>query len=432
MSTVDARTVPLDPTSRERLAAGGLDYRIVSGEGDPFAGFMRAVDRGFLEAEPSDAQIDGARMSLGERGARLVGVYDEATGGQTPVSTIDSWVTPTTVPGGELDMWAISVVTVAGTHRRRGIARAMLEGELRAAAGAGLAMAGLTVTEATIYGRYGFGPAVPVVELTVDAAKAGWRAYQPQARLQYVERPRLAEALGEVHERVRTRRAGNIPGWSGRWRGFAGTSPGAKDGDKIRGVIAVDAEGATVGAMAYSLKENGADYTRHTFAISHLVADTPDAYAALWRFAVQHDLVATVTAGLQPLDAALPWLVADERAVSQRVMDHGWLRILDVARALEGRAYSADVSAVIRTHDPLDIAAGTWRVEIVSGRASVTATDEEPDVEIGIAELSSVYLGAVPLTGLGEAGRATGDAEVLTALDRALRTDRAPHLSIVY
>ena len=59
-------------------------------------------------------------------------------------------------------MWAISMVTVAATHRRRGIARGLLEGELRAAASAGVPMAGLTVTEATIYGRYGFGPAVPV------------------------------------------------------------------------------------------------------------------------------------------------------------------------------------------------------------------------------------------------------------------------------
>ncbi|MFP3813618.1 GNAT family N-acetyltransferase, partial [Bacillus sp. SIMBA_005] len=79
-----------------------------------------------------------------------------------PVATTNAWVTPLTIPGGgELDMWAISMVTVAATHRRRGIARSLLEGELRAAVSAGVPMAGLTVSEATIYGRYGFGSAIP-------------------------------------------------------------------------------------------------------------------------------------------------------------------------------------------------------------------------------------------------------------------------------
>ena len=52
---------------------------------------------------------------------------------------MNSWVTPMTVQGGaHVPMWAISAVTVAATHRRRGIARNLLEGELRAAAQPGL------------------------------------------------------------------------------------------------------------------------------------------------------------------------------------------------------------------------------------------------------------------------------------------------------
>ncbi|MGU7753863.1 GNAT family N-acetyltransferase, partial [Klebsiella pneumoniae] len=76
------------------------------------------------------------------------------------MATVDSWVSELTVsPGRTIPLWSISAVTVAPTHRRRGIATAMLTGELRAAAAAGYALAGLTVTEATIYGRWGFSPA---------------------------------------------------------------------------------------------------------------------------------------------------------------------------------------------------------------------------------------------------------------------------------
>ena len=76
-----------------------------------------------------------------------------------PVATIASWIGELTVPGGRgIPSCAISAVTVAPTHRRRGIARAMLEGELGAALDAGAPIAMLTVSESTLYGRYGFAP----------------------------------------------------------------------------------------------------------------------------------------------------------------------------------------------------------------------------------------------------------------------------------
>ena len=180
MTSIDARDVPADTTSTERLAGAGLDYRVVDLSDDASAsGFERAVDRGFLGPEPTSDMLAQVRKTFAER--RNVGVYEKnAPAAALPVATIDGWITPLTVPGGaEIGMWAISVVTVAATHRRRGIARALLEGELRAAASAGVAIAGLTVSEATIYGRYGFGAAIPVARHTVETRRAGWSGPTP-------------------------------------------------------------------------------------------------------------------------------------------------------------------------------------------------------------------------------------------------------------
>lgn len=427
----DARNVPIDEISRKRLAERGLDYRTVPTDGDGFAPFQQASARGFLEGEATAELIEAMRRWWDERRTRSIAVYDAgSTETTTPAATVASWVTPLTVPGGELDMWAISDVTVAGTHRRRGIARAMLEGELRAAADAGLAIAGLTVSEATIYGRYGFGPAIPVAGVRVDTRRAGWIGGAPALRPEYVERADLADALAEVHERSRAERVGDIAGFSSRWERIAGIGPGQPDGTKTRGIVVRDETGAIRGAMAFTLTPDETDFTKHTLAIGHLVGDGADARAALWRFALQHDLVSTVTAQLQPVDDALPWLVADQRAVIRTVHDHGWLRILDLPAAFGARTYAADADVTIRVRDPLGFADGTWRLH--TGRAIAEPSAADPDIELGVAELATVFLGGAPLAALADAGRASGDAAAIRALDAALRPARAPHLSIWY
>lgn len=212
MTSIDHRDVPADQTSRERLRTRGLDYRVVDQRDEARAvPFQRAVHRGFLGGEPTTESLTHDRKTLATR--RTVGVFEQdAADDAKPIGTVDAWVTPMTIPGGEIDMWAISGVTVAATHRRRGIARSLLEGELRAAASAGVPLAGLTVSEATIYARYGFGAALPAVRYTVDTRRAGWGGHAPAGRLEYREREELVEDLASVHDRDRVTRSGRIPG----------------------------------------------------------------------------------------------------------------------------------------------------------------------------------------------------------------------------
>jgi len=435
MAALDARDVPVDPRSKERLSASGLEYRIVD-MSDPAQrrGFARADARGFLDKEPDDETIRLMGEMMSER--RNVGVY--APGDEMPVATVDSWVTPMTVPGdagSHVDMWAISAVTVAATHRRRGIARNLLEGELRAAAAAGVPIAGLTATEATIYGRYGFGPAIPVAQLQVDARRAGGislPAVGDPTTVEYIEPDALLTALGEVHERTRLDRSGDIPGWSLRWRRMAGLVPGDERSRAVRGVRAADAGGVTRGVLAYTLDELSEEFGAD-LAIRHLDAETPEALRALWAFAVNHDLIRTVRADLRPVDDPLPWLVANQRAVQVTVHDHGWLRILDVPAVLAARTYRAPLDLVLRVSDPLGFAEGSWRLRVGrDGRGSVDVTTDAPDVELGVDMLSSLSLGGVSATTLRTAGRISATEAAAVAIQDAFGTAAAPALSIWY
>lgn len=433
MTVIDSRDIPADPESTERLAAGSLNYRVVDGSDATRAElFQRATTRGFLGAEPSAEELAFGQQTFDAR--RNTGVYETPAADTMPVATIDSWVTPVTLPGGgELPMWAISGVTVSATHRRRGIARALLEGELRSAVSAGVPIAGLTVSEATIYGRYGFGSALPMARFAVDTRRAGWAGPSVDGRVEYVDREGLATALGAVHDRARSARSGQIPGWPSRWTGIAGLAPGNTDGAKVRGIRFLDRDGELRGAMAFTLNERSGSF-RFALDVRLLVAETPEAKAALWRFALQHDLVDEVTADLRPLDDALPWLVRDPRGVTQTVHDHGWLRILDITTALTARTYSAPLDAVIRVSDPLGFTAGDWRLRVdARGAATVDAADgRQADAELDVSALSILFAGGVRAASLHGAGRIAADRDVVEALDRAFAAFPTPALDIWY
>jgi predicted acetyltransferase len=165
-----------------------------------------------------------------------------------------------------------------------------------------------------------------------------------------------------------------------------------------------------------------------------MVTETPDAAAALWRFALQHDLVDTVTADLRPLDDPLPWLVADPRGVTVVEHDHGWLRILDLPAALRARTFSAPLDVVLRVDDPLGFTTGDWHLRVdADGNADVArSTGGDPDVTLSISALSSLYAGAMRAGTLRGAGRISADAATAEALDRALVSFPAPTLDIWY
>lgn len=437
MQILDARGVPIDAQSERRLSASDLDYRVVDmADAGAARAFARAEARGFLGTDPTDDIVRGIRETMNER--RNVGVFARSAAADAlPVATVSSWITPMAVPGPEgahLPMWAISAVTVSGTHRRRGIARNLLKGELRAAAEAGVPIAGLTVSEATIYGRYGFGPAIPVARMQVDARRSGGIALpgSDEVTLEYVEQETLAAVLGAVHERTSRLSAGDIPGWPMRWRRMAGLEPDDAKARAVRGVRALDATGATRGVLAYTLDELSDEFGAD-LAVRHLDAETPEALRALWAFAVNHDLIRTVHADLRPIDDPLPWLVVDQRAVQTTVHDHGWLRILDVPAALTARTYRAPLDLVLQVADPLGFAEGTWRMRVDDdGVATIEASTNTPDVVLDVAALSSLYLGGVRATTLHAAARISAAADVARALENAFGTATAPILTIWY
>jgi predicted acetyltransferase len=426
--------LPVDAMSAARAEAAGLRLvRLDNDDPDEFAAWQRSVARGFFDGEPNEARRRAGMEFLGYR--RLIAVLDPgAPDPQEPVATFATWAGGLSVPGGEVPSCAVSSVTVAPTHRRRGLARAMMEGELRTAVEAGLPVASLTVSESTLYGRYGFGSAASAASLTIDTKRAGWAGPVPAGRVDFISRERWRALAPDVFDRVRAVRPGEFEMPGGHWDRFAGTRPDAEKPELLRAVQYADPAGTVQGLALYRIEENEDDWARSRVQISSLIADGDDAYAALWRYFVEMDLIGTVRIAEQTLDEPLLWMVADRRAVTVTVRDHHYVRILDVPAALQGRRYEAPGRFRLEVADPLGIAAGTFALEVdAQGTASVREGDDDGEalpVRLGVTELSALYLGEVSALTLARAGRLSCPDPV--ALARTFRWSAPANLSYWY
>jgi predicted acetyltransferase len=442
-------TADPDATSEARLAHAGLRYALVDAR-DPaaFADWLRADDRGFLGPVRDEKQYEVGRAGIGYR--RTIGVYDDglSVDAAVPVATVDSWPAELTIPGSTIETprtlasWAISSVTVAPTHRRRGVARNLLEGELRTAHALGLPMAMLTVSESTIYGRFGFSPAALATDWTIDTRRARWIGPAASGRAEFIGIDLYRQELAELHNRVRLASPGEIDVWPHRWDQLVGaTEPDASRTKQLRAVRHTDTSGATRGLALYRVTGGEPDFSQHVVEVERFDAETPDAASTLWRHLLELDLVTEVKAHLRPLDETLRWQIADFRSAEVKTWEHQYLRVLDVPAAFTARTYAAPGSVVFSVSDALGFAHGEWHlvVELVETtyRATVTRLDAAlagiPTLTLTANELASLYLGGVSATTLVDAGRITestpGDASIA---DGILRAARAPWLSVWY
>ncbi|NYD67065.1 GNAT family N-acetyltransferase [Agromyces atrinae] len=437
MTVLDASTLPDDTTSHAALASQNLDYgRVATDDRAAFVAWLQADARGFHQPRSTEAQLTESVEHLAER--RTTGVWDATIAdASTPVATVSSWVSSLTVsPERRIPAWAISSVTVAPTHRRRGIARALLEGELRTAAAAGLPLAMLTVTEATIYGRYGFAPAARVTTLDIDRRRVSWRGPRPAGRVQFADPATFAAEASAVSERAALRTPGAVTRPESHVRHLLGLhDPESESSRQARVVRYDDEHGELQGFAVYRVVRTPPSPGRVEF--DELVAATDDAEAALWRFLLEQDFVGSIRAGLRASDERVPWMLDDPRAVAtSSASDHLWLRILDVQAALESRRYAAAGRVVIDVDDALGLASG--RYELVTddaGDARVetidAAREDAPagDIRLGVGELSALLLGDVRWSALAAAGRLAEETPgVAATLDRLFAPERAPHL----
>ena len=396
----------------------------VGKEGDPtderVAGWMQAMTRGFHQGRASEEFRAGWLEHVRADDVAITGAWlnEPRVGpGEIPVATYASF-DKTLNPGGELlPMRMITDVTVAPTHRRRGLLRRLITDDLQDAVDRGVPLAGLTVSEGSIYGRFGFGTATHSWKVEVDTTSKFALREPVEGRVELVEPEEAWPVVEAVFDRFHRTTRGSVPRPRFYRPILTGTFSFEHQGpDKqLRAAVHLDDAGEADGYVLYRHAGYGED--PRTVDVVDLVAVTPSAYLRLWRFLADIDLVQRVRWGRSPSEDPLEWALVEPHA--RKVTGVGgflWVRVLDVPVALAGRPWRADGTVVLEVDDPLGHAAGHWQLRTETGRAEVTRTDAVADVRLAADTLGSLYLGGVSVATLRGAGRLAGEDGAIATL----------------
>ena len=391
-------------------------------------GWIGAVLRGFRDPRPDDEMLTrwvdhyrkdrvtcrGAWLPEGEFGA-----------GPMPVATYAS-LDKTLNAGLELlPLRMITDVTTSATHRRRGLLRRLIEDDLADAVAQGVPVAALTASEATIYGRWGFGPATFGQTVEVDTG-AGFalRSFTDPGRVELIEPADAWPHVKATFDTFHARQYGSVE-WPSQYEDI---HTGAYDfndrgsNGKVRAAVHLDADDAVDGFVIFTPGEE------KSTKVEEMVALTSAAQLSFWAFLASMDHVKKVTFNIAHPHDPLQWALIDlNRAKITAVSEFLWIRVLDVERALAARPWTADGHVVLAVDDPQEHAAGHFAIETVGGRARVTRTDRPADVSVTAETLGSLYLGGVTVGALHRAGRIDGADDRVAELARMADLSEPPY-----
>ncbi|GGV87662.1 GNAT family N-acetyltransferase [Streptomyces massasporeus] len=352
-----------------------------------------------------------------------------------PVGTAGAHSFELTLPGETIvPAPGVTAVGVLPSHRRQGVLSAMMRHQLGELRTRGEFLSVLLASEATIYGRFGYGPATYTQELTVPRHRAALAPPRASATagapvtgadngsVEVLRSAGCGEILEEVYDRYRRAQPGALSRPHRWWDLRAGQPPISPAPRYV--AVHRDADGVPDGYASYSLGE-----PETTLTVDETIATDAAVFTALARFVLNHDLVSRVVFKHVPPQHPLRWQLADFRAGQvSGDMDWLWVRLLDVPRALSARGWFADGELVLDVEDPFLGEHGRHLLTVRDGKADCVPTDREPDLSLDVRDLGSVYLGGTTPSTLVRAGHIRAHRPDAAALADALfRSDRAPH-----
>jgi len=371
---------------------------------DEFREYVRGLELGFgFQADPEN--VDDIRSTT--EFDRTIGVFERGT----MVATAGAYSFELTLPGGTTAPAAgVTAVTVRGTHRRRGLLTAMMDHQLDDVADRGEPMALLTASEGSIYQRFGYGPAS--FECRWSIPTEGTSLRQPSAApgsLRVVSRAEAVPILPAIYERCRRAIPGAVTRSEAWWTRWFKDPEWARDGGSGRFyVLHESVEGTPDGFLAYRQKRSWQHGNpAGTLVVDQLYGEDPEVEAALWQYAIDHDLMHTVLAPERPVDESIRWRLADVRRLQcEQMVEALWVRPLDIPATLAARRYGAADGLVLELRDTFRPAnAGRYLLDGSPEGAEAARTDRAADLTLDVADLGSIYLGGVAPSTLARAGR---------------------------
>lgn len=373
-------------------------------------------------SEPDEHDL--RRVSLvTEPDRTFVGV----TGVGEVVATTGVYSFEVALPGGaSVGCAGVTRVSVRTDHRRRGLLTRLMDAAHGQARERGELVAALWASEAPIYGRYGYGPAVPTVGVELRRAHAGLVRSAPVGDVELVDAADARRLIPPIREQVRAQRPGLLSRSTAWWETLVDDDPpGTRQGASPRFHAIVPGRGYAL----YRVRLRWDDGVPNgEVIVAELHALDAEAAAALWGFVTDVDLTERILAGRRPPDDPLLLLLADP---ARARVDREWplyLRVLDVPGVLTARGYVGSDQLTIEVVDEhIADNHGRFTLSVEQGVADCRRTQRAADLTLDVRELATVLLGGVRTNALHAAGRVVEHtAGAASRFDQLLLTPLAP------
>lgn len=292
----------------------------------------------------------------------------------------------------------LTAVTVAATHRRRGLLSQMISQALQAAVDRGDALAILIAAEWPIYGRFGYAPATRAADYTFHIRRAGATiTADPAGSVRQVEPGELVKYAPDIFDRARRRWVGQVDRPGAWWQRRLGVDRYEPISDARGNWIIHESDDGPDGLLVWKATrdfEIAGGYG--AVSVLDMITASELAYRNLWAYLSGLDVIEEVTLRERPIDEPIRWLLRDGRTLKQTYAgDHTWLRVLDVPAALSVRGYGRSERVVLEIVDPDTggYAAGRYLLDATPEGATCTRTTESADLVLPQRALASSYLG---------------------------------------
>ena len=330
-------------------------------------------------------------------------------------------------------------VGVHPDHRRRGVLTALMRAHLRWTRDeSGRSLAALKASEASIYGRYGYGVATrelmtTFAQGTTFAAPAAVEALAEATTTRMTTiSPEQAERLHSLAQRCGTVAAGQIVRSVEDFARILTDIPESRGEREPSRLLWATRDGEDVGCAWFHRSPKWSDGGPAGKAGVFFVMNTDTgARLALARRLTTLDLMAT-TEYWTTLDDPLVLWRAGERPHGSGVSDDLWLRVVDLPAAVADRGHAADLDLTIEVTDAtLPDNAGTWRWTARDGVGRLDPAGGPGDLALDIADLGALWLGDQTVGARALAGYVVEHRPGAAAeLDAALRTPTLPIASL--
>lgn len=397
------------PVTADELRQFTYNSNLGFGNSTADAEVDRMLAREFLKPEWTRAAVVD-----GEIGAQMASIpftmrwnrRDIAVGGVTAVSTLPS-------------------------HRRQGHLRRLMGDEfaaMRAEKNQPVAM--LWASMAAIYQRFGYGIAYTrYASLGFDPRTVKFIDEIPTpGQMRFVKGEEAITRIRPVYERFIAGRSlafnRTDPWWNQAW-----AQPWRPDMAPFLFAV-YEESGEALGYVKYQVAQHGPPRfgPDQKVSVSEVGWLTPAAHRAIWRMVLGYDLADTIEVGRMPVDDPLFDQVQEPRLLQLNVVDGTLVRIVDLAKALEGRGYDADGRLRFFLADDLcPWNTGAWELSVEGGQARVQPSDAATDLQLTPRTLAILASGRERATRLAAMGLLpSSDAASLTTADALFGTAQAP------